>query len=83
MLVGRPLMIGIDIRALLLDVRFASSPSQKWAAANCTGSAYCIPAIFDISAIGFRFPNVTCHKILHKDAPYWCLKERSQWVPAR
>jgi hypothetical protein len=65
-----PLMIGIDIRALLIDVRFASSVSGKGAAANRTGGAHCVPAVFDASAIGFLFPNVTCQKILHRDAPY-------------
>jgi hypothetical protein len=49
MLIRRALMIGVDVRALLLDVRLASSSGQKRAAANCVGSAYCVPAVRDTS----------------------------------
>jgi hypothetical protein len=68
MLIRRALMIGVDVRALLLDVRLASSPGQKRVAANCVGSAYCVPAVRDTSLGGIGSLNVKCHEIL-QNAP--------------
>jgi hypothetical protein len=38
MLIGRSLMVGVDIRALLLDVRFAGRASRKLAAATASAA---------------------------------------------
>jgi hypothetical protein len=72
MLACRPLMVGIDIPALLFDVRLTSGVSGKRAAANGTGRAHCIPAVLYASTIGFLVVNMTCQKILHKNAPSRC-----------
>ena len=69
MLAGRALMIGINIRALLLDMRFASGVTQKWAAADRIGDAYCVPAVGDAAPIGLDSLHVMCRQAFHKDAP--------------
>jgi len=45
MRISCPLVVGVDICAFLLDVRVASSTSQKWAAADCADEAHCVPAV--------------------------------------
>lgn len=65
MLIRRALMIGIDIRPLLLDMRLASGVSRKRAAANRIGGAYCVPAARDAAPIGLGAFHVMCRKVLH------------------
>ena len=62
MLIRRALMVGVDIRALLLDMRLASGVSRKSAAANRIGGAYCVPAVGDAAPIGFGSLHVMCPK---------------------
>jgi hypothetical protein len=67
MLMARPLMIGIDIRALLRDVRLASGARREWTVASRFNTACCVPAFNNTASDGFGSLNVVRHKILHSE----------------
>ena len=79
MLMARPLMIGVDIRALLRDVRIAGGARQEWTVASRFNSACCVPAFNNTASDGFGSLNVMRHKALHSE----CSMFASIEAPAR
>ena len=79
MLMACPLMIVIDIRALLRDVRLASSARREWTVANRFNGACCVPAFNNTASDGFGSLNVMRHKALHSE----CSMFASIEAPAR
>jgi ureidoglycolate hydrolase len=57
--VSRPLVVCINSGSLLRYMRLASFLTRKSNATNLVGFVCCVPALFNTSAIGFHFPNVT------------------------
>jgi hypothetical protein len=67
MLMARPLMIGVDVRALLRHLRLASSARGEWTVASRFNSACCVPAFNKTASDGFSSLNVMRYKTLHSE----------------
>jgi hypothetical protein len=66
MIVSRPLVVGLNIGLLLLDMDLAILLVRKSAATNLAGFICCVPTNFNGSSMGFRFLNVTWRLIVHE-----------------
>jgi hypothetical protein len=78
MVVGRPLVVRVNIGSLQRYVRLASYLIRKSAATNLAGFVCCVPALFQTSTIGFHFSDAMWRKMIHDDfPPFRWLKCRS------